>query len=116
MKEKFASSSTPRNVGTCKIPIRMVRANSSPALSVKPTTGKFPKDEPKTFHTVEFPSLYIRQKSIGPKKIVGERERVVGEKISRKTEEWLNEETGTIEIRTVETVEKIIEFEVLFNF
>lgn len=37
---------------------------------------------------------------------------MLGEKISRKTEEWLNEETGAVEIRTVEIVEKIIEHEV----
>ena len=45
--------------------------------------------------------------------MTGERERVVGEKVSRKTQEWFNEETGMIEIRTVEIVEKVIEHEVL---
>jgi len=62
--------------------------------------------------SVNFPSLYIRRRSAGPKKITGERERVVGETVSRKTQEWFNEETGTVEIRTVEIVEKIIEHEV----
>jgi len=62
--------------------------------------------------SVHFPSLYLRRKSSGPKKVVGERERILGEKVSRKTEEWFNEETGTVEIRTVEIVEKIIEHEV----
>ncbi|XP_035705006.1 protein scribble homolog isoform X3 [Folsomia candida] len=61
---------------------------------------------------VRFPSLFIRHRSSGPKKIIGQRERLLGEKISRKTEEWLNEETGAVEIRTVEIVEKIIEHEV----
>ncbi|ODN01001.1 Protein lap4 [Orchesella cincta] len=61
---------------------------------------------------VHFPSLYIRKKSAGPKKVVGERERVVGEKVSRKTQEWFNEATGNFEIRTVEIIEKIIEHEV----
>jgi hypothetical protein len=62
--------------------------------------------------SVEFPSLYIRRKSAGPKTVTSEREFVVGETVSRKTEEWFNEETGTFEIRTVEIVEKIIEHEV----
>ena len=90
----------------------MVRANSSPAMTVRPKTAGA-KSQPFAYHTVEFPSLYIRQKSAGPRKIIGERERVVGEKVSRKTEEWFNEETGTVEIRTIEIVEKIIEHEVV---
>lgn len=61
---------------------------------------------------VRFPSLFIRHRSSGPKKVIGERERVLGETVSRKTEEWFNEDTGTVEIRTVEIVEKIIEHEV----
>ena len=61
---------------------------------------------------VEFPTLYVRRKSAGPKKVIGEREVVVGEKVSRKTEEWYNEETGTFEIRTIEIIEKTIEHEV----
>ena len=79
-----------------KIPIR-----------VKAESGKGP-----TLATVDFPSLYIRRKSAGPKTITSEREFVVGETVSRKTEEWFNEDTGRIEIRTVEIVEKIIEHEV----
>jgi len=62
--------------------------------------------------SVRFPSLYVRRRSSGPKKVIGERERVLGETVSRKTEEWFNEATGTVEIRTVEIVEKIIEHEV----
>lgn len=62
---------------------------------------------------IRFPSLSVRHRSTGPKKVTGERERVLGEKISRKTEEWFNQETGTKEIRTVEIIEKIVEHEVL---
>ena len=64
--------------------------------------------------SVSFPSLYLRSRSLGPKTVVGEKERVLDQKVTRKTQEWFNEDTGTVEIRTVEIIEKIIEHEVFF--
>lgn len=43
---------------------------------------------------------------------VRESEKVLGETITRKTEEYIDEQTGEKRVRTVEYVEKLIEREV----
>lgn len=60
----------------------------------------------------DFPKLAVRH-SPGPTR-VRESERVVGETITTKTEEYTEEETGLVKVRTVEIVEKLIEKEVLW--
>lgn len=62
----------------------------------------------------DFPKLAVRH-SPGPTR-VRESERVVGETITTKTEEYTDEETGLVKVRTVEIVEKLIEKEVLGSF
>lgn len=62
----------------------------------------------------DFPKLAVRH-SPGPTR-VRESERVVGETITTKTEEYTEEETGLVKVRTVEIVEKLIEKEVLGSF
>lgn len=59
----------------------------------------------------DFPKLAVRH-SPGPTR-VRESERVVGETVTTKTEEYTDEETGLVRVRTVEIVEKVIEKEVL---
>ncbi|XP_054268231.1 protein lap4 isoform X3 [Macrosteles quadrilineatus] len=58
----------------------------------------------------DFPKLSVRH-SPGPVR-VRESERVVGETVTTKTEEYTDEETGLVKVRTVEIVEKLIEKEV----
>lgn len=59
----------------------------------------------------DFPKLAVRH-SPGPTR-VRESERVLGETVTTKTEEYTDEETGLTRVRTVEIVEKLIEKEVL---
>lgn len=61
----------------------------------------------------DFPKLAVRQ-SPGATR-VRESERVIGETVTTKTEEYLDEETGQHKVRTVEIVEKLIEKEVERN-
>lgn len=41
-----------------------------------------------------------------------ESERVVGETVTQRTEEYIDEQTGEMKVRTIEYVEKLIEREV----
>lgn len=50
---------------------------------------------------------------VGPPKEIRESEKVVDEKVTRRTEEYLDEVTGERRVRTVEYVEKLIERQVL---
>ena len=49
---------------------------------------------------------------VGPPKAVRESETVVDEKVTRRTEEYVDEVTGEHRVQTVEYVEKLIEREV----
>lgn len=60
--------------------------------------------------SADFPKLAVRSKPGNT--TVRESEKVVGEKITRKTEEYVDEVTGEKRVRTVEYVEKLIEREV----
>lgn len=51
---------------------------------------------------------------VGPPKEIRESEKVVDEKVTRRTEEYLDEVTGERRVRTVEYVEKLIERQVLY--
>lgn len=51
---------------------------------------------------------------MGPPKEIRESEKVVDEKVTRRTEEYLDEVTGERRVRTVEYVEKLIERQVLY--
>lgn len=59
----------------------------------------------------DFPKLSLRQ-SPGPIRIK-ESERVLGETVTFKTEEYVDEISGECKLRTVEIIEKLIEKEVL---
>ncbi|XP_058792362.1 protein lap4 isoform X10 [Phymastichus coffea] len=61
--------------------------------------------------SADFPKLAVRSK-LGPAKAVRESEKVVDEKVTQRTEEYIDEATGERRIRTVEYVEKLIEREV----
>lgn len=52
---------------------------------------------------------------MGPPKEIRESEKVVDEKVTRRTEEYLDEVTGERRVRTVEYVEKLIERQVLLH-
>ncbi|XP_047097582.1 protein lap4 isoform X9 [Schistocerca piceifrons] len=58
----------------------------------------------------DFPKLALRAREGATK--VRESERVVGEKVTTRTEEYIDEQTGEVKVRTVEYVEKLIEREV----
>ncbi|XP_012226059.2 protein lap4 isoform X3 [Linepithema humile] len=61
--------------------------------------------------SADFPKLALRSK-VGPPKEIRESEKVVDEKVTRRTEEYLDEVTGERRVRTVEYVEKLIERQV----
>ncbi|KMQ92293.1 protein lap4 [Lasius niger] len=61
--------------------------------------------------SADFPKLAVRSK-VGPPKEIRESEKVVDEKVTRRTEEYLDEVTGERRVRTVEYVEKLIERQV----
>ncbi|XP_044012679.1 protein scribble homolog isoform X14 [Aphidius gifuensis] len=61
--------------------------------------------------SADFPKLAVRSK-LGPPKAIRESEKIVDEKVTRRTEEYLDEMTGERRVRTVEYVEKLIEREV----
>lgn len=63
--------------------------------------------------SADFPKLAVRSKPGSTK--VREIEKVVDEKVTRKTEEYIDEITGERKVRTVEYVEKLIEKEVRNN-
>lgn len=58
----------------------------------------------------DFPRLAVRQ-SPGPTR-VRESERLLGETVMRKTEQYTDQTTGETKVRTIEIVEKLIEKEV----
>ncbi|XP_023710094.1 protein lap4 isoform X4 [Cryptotermes secundus] len=58
----------------------------------------------------DFPKLSLRAKEGATK--VRELERVVGETVTQRTEEYIDEQTGEMKVRTIEYVEKLIEREV----
>lgn len=60
--------------------------------------------------SADFPKLSVRTKPGSTK--VTESEKVVDEKVTRKTEEYIDDVTGERKVRTVEYVEKLIEKEV----
>ncbi|XP_017775340.1 PREDICTED: protein lap4-like isoform X3 [Nicrophorus vespilloides] len=60
--------------------------------------------------SADFPRLAVRSKPGST--TVRESEKIVGEKVTRKTEEYVDEVTGERRVRTVEYVEKLIEREV----
>lgn len=62
--------------------------------------------------SADFPKLAVRSK-VGPPKEIRESEKVVDEKVTRRTEEYVDEVTGERRVRTVEYVEKLIERQVL---
>ncbi|XP_029045611.2 protein lap4 isoform X3 [Osmia bicornis bicornis] len=61
--------------------------------------------------SADFPKLAVRSK-LGPPKEIRESEKVVDEKVTRRTEEYVDEVTGERRVRTVEYVEKLIERQV----
>ncbi|XP_023315337.1 protein lap4 isoform X8 [Trichogramma pretiosum] len=61
--------------------------------------------------SADFPKLALRSK-LGPARAVRESEKIVDEKVTRRTEEYFDELTGERRVRTVEYVEKLIEREV----
>ncbi|XP_032691481.1 protein lap4 isoform X3 [Odontomachus brunneus] len=82
------------------------------------TTADFTheQEKPVEFATLrpssaDFPKLAVRSK-VGPPKEIRESEKVVDEKVTRRTEEYLDEVTGERRVRTVEYVEKLIERQV----
>ncbi|XP_018310621.1 protein lap4 isoform X6 [Mycetomoellerius zeteki] len=80
-------------------------------------TGSIPDQEKAVEFTTlrpssaDFPKLAVRSK-VGPPKEIRESEKVVDEKVTRRTEEYLDEVTGERRVRTVEYVEKLIERQV----
>ncbi|XP_030757853.1 protein lap4 isoform X4 [Sitophilus oryzae] len=62
--------------------------------------------------SADFPRLALREKPAGAARTVRESEKVLGETVSRKTEEYVDQATGERRVRTVEVVEKLIEREV----
>ncbi|KAK9730458.1 hypothetical protein QE152_g15183 [Popillia japonica] len=60
--------------------------------------------------SADFPKLAVRSQPGNT--TVRESEKILGEKVTRKTEEYIDETTGEKRVRTVEYVEKLIEREV----
>lgn len=60
--------------------------------------------------SADFPKLAVRSKPGNTR--VRESEKVLGETVTRKTEEYIDDVTGEKRVRTVEYVEKLIEREV----
>ncbi|CAB0038792.1 unnamed protein product, partial [Trichogramma brassicae] len=65
--------------------------------------------------SADFPKLALRSK-LGPARAVRESEKIVDEKVTRRTEEYFDELTGERRVRTVEYVEKLIEREIFYSF
>ncbi|CAG9769323.1 unnamed protein product [Ceutorhynchus assimilis] len=61
--------------------------------------------------SADFPRLAVRETPNGAR-TVRETEKILGETVTRKTEEYVDEATGERRVRTVEVVEKLIEREV----
>nr|XP_033337059.1 protein lap4 isoform X4 [Megalopta genalis] len=85
-----------------------------PADSTDAVSPVLEPEKPADFTTTlrpssaDFPKLAVRSK-VGPPKEIRESEKVVDEKVTRRTEEYVDEVTGERRVRTVEYVEKLIE-------
>ncbi|KZC08986.1 Protein lap4, partial [Dufourea novaeangliae] len=85
--------------------------------SIDAVTPVLESEKPADFTTTlrpssaDFPKLAVRSK-VGPPKEIRESEKVVDEKVTRRTEEYVDEVTGERRVRTVEYVEKLIERQV----
>ncbi|XP_023312117.1 protein lap4 [Anoplophora glabripennis] len=75
-----------------------------------PPIAEVPIKEELRPSSADFPKLAVRMKPGNT--TVRESEKVLGETITRKTEEYVDEQTGEKRVRTVEYVEKLIEREV----
>lgn len=84
---------------------RVLGTNYSPAPCCQPSPALLRPS------SADFPKLALRAQEGATK--VRESERLLGEKVTRKTEEYVDEASGMIKVRTVEYVEKLIEKEVL---
>ena len=61
----------------------------------------------------EFKNLVI--KSTPGSTTISEKTRVLNETVTRQVEEYIDNETGKVEFRTIECVEKLLEHEVMIN-
>ncbi|XP_076477256.1 scribble planar cell polarity protein isoform X4 [Bombus vancouverensis nearcticus] len=85
--------------------------DSTDAVTVVPETEKTADFTTLRPSSADFPKLAVRSK-VGPPKEIRESEKVVDEKVTRRTEEYVDEVTGERRVRTVEYVEKLIERQV----
>ncbi|XP_026668327.1 protein lap4 isoform X3 [Ceratina calcarata] len=92
-----------------------VQDSTDAIILAGPIPGE-PEKPPADFATLrpssaDFPKLAVRSK-VGPPKEIRESEKIVDEKVTRRTEEYVDEVTGERRVRTVEYVEKLIERQV----
>ncbi|XP_060820740.1 protein lap4 isoform X2 [Bombus pascuorum] len=85
--------------------------DSTDAVTAVPETEKTADFTTLRPSSADFPKLAVRSK-VGPPKEIRESEKVVDEKVTRRTEEYVDEVTGERRVRTVEYVEKLIERQV----
>ncbi|XP_023245294.1 protein lap4 [Copidosoma floridanum] len=85
--------------------------NQDPPPQAPPKVEKVPEFSTFRPTSADLPKLAVRSK-LGPPKAVRESEKIVDEKVTRRTEEYIDEVTGERRFRTVEYVEKLIEREV----
>ncbi|KAK9307226.1 hypothetical protein QLX08_002389 [Tetragonisca angustula] len=85
--------------------------DSTDAVIAVPETEKVTDFTTLRPSSADFPKLAVRSK-VGPPKEIRESEKVVDEKVTRRTEEYVDEVTGERRVRTVEYVEKLIERQV----
>ncbi|XP_044742521.1 protein lap4 isoform X3 [Chrysoperla carnea] len=97
-----ASSGGPPPAGDATVAVETITEHDS--------SGKELRDNSLRPSSADFPKLAVRSKPGSTK--VREIEKVVDEKVTRKTEEYIDEITGERKVRTVEYVEKLIEKEV----
>nr|CAD7569587.1 unnamed protein product [Timema californicum] len=101
--EENRSSANTNSIGNKSSATIVTNNNTDQENNIEQRTGLRPSSD-------DFPQLFVRAKEGATK--VNESERVVGEKVTRKTEEYVDELTGERKVRTVEYVEKLIEREV----
>lgn len=87
------------------------KTNSMQSPSPPPSAEVTEDGTPLRPSSADFPRLAVREKPSGAR-TVRESEKILGETITRKTEEYVDEATGERRVRTVEVVEKLIEREV----
>ncbi|CAK9795349.1 Protein scribble homolog [Anthophora quadrimaculata] len=85
--------------------------DSTDAVTLAPEPEKATEFTTLRPSSADFPKLAVRSK-VGPPKEIRESEKVVDEKVTRRTEEYVDEVTGERRVRTVEYVEKLIERQV----